>query len=83
MSLNVGCLRSHHQPTGNFLPYRHIRGRWHVAVEYRVFFGRFPVASFATGASFAARHGNGDGLRLAHACDALSVAVYVKVTSLS
>ncbi|MCZ8485443.1 hypothetical protein O9993_05625 [Vibrio lentus] len=31
------------------------------------------VASFATGASFAARRGNGDGLRLAHA--ALSVAV--------
>ncbi|MCZ8485428.1 hypothetical protein O9993_05550 [Vibrio lentus] len=44
----------------------HIRGRWHRCRSVPGVFGRFSRV-FATGV-VAARHGNGDGLRLAHAC---------------
>ncbi|MCZ8485450.1 hypothetical protein O9993_05660 [Vibrio lentus] len=80
--MNVSCLRSHvRQPTGSFLPYRHIRGAVAHCRSVPCFFGRFSRVFCHW--RVVARHGNGDGLRLAHACSvSLSVAVYVSHVSI-
>ncbi|MCZ8485437.1 hypothetical protein O9993_05595 [Vibrio lentus] len=61
------CLQSHHPTSGGFLPYRPIHWPLARCRSSTVFSSVVLVASFATGASLLPI-GNGDGLRLAHAC---------------
>ncbi|MCZ8485448.1 hypothetical protein O9993_05650 [Vibrio lentus] len=66
----------------SFLPYRPSVAAGTLPFRYRVFFGRFSLASFpATGASLLPRHGNGGGLRLNCACVVVGRGVCPEVTS--